>query len=97
MKEKIKFFLAITMTISILVGGFIAMVIVVKADSRRLPEFDNGRFEIVEQVDIQDYTEWYVIVDRQTGVEYLFIYAGGVRSISPLYNADGTVSIRGGK
>lgn len=94
MKNQIMGFFAISLIIAILIGGFVAMSIVFKADQMVSPVFDEGRFEVVEHVETQDYTEWYIVVDTETGVEYIFIYAGGVRTVCPLYNSDGTVRVR---
>lgn len=52
----------------------------------------NERFEVVykEGSSIKDGGMKQLLVDRETGVTYLFVRSGYAAGITPLLNADGT-------
>lgn len=51
------------------------------------------RFVVVQQDDQQLSGKYYILADRETGVQYLYICSGYGRGITPILNADGTPQI----
>ena len=77
-----------------LVIGFVISIIMVGCGQTQEPtKEDDSRFIITSET-YKDSIYYITIKDKQTGVEYLTISTnrndGGV-SVSPLYNADGTL------
>lgn len=63
-----------------------------QAQKQESTKQNNSRFTQKEKHEISSYN-YRVIVDKETGVEYLVVdYGhGGEVSVTPLYNADGTL------
>lgn len=53
---------------------------------------DRSRFIYVDK-DVVDNTTFYVMVDRVTNVMYLAVWDNGIKSLTPLYNEDGSLII----
>ena len=53
-------------------------------------------FRIVESGQMTDGGDYYVIVDDNTGVLYLYVFNGFGAAITPLINADGTPKLLSG-
>lgn len=47
------------------------------------------RFDIKEKEDLSFITEAVVIVDKETGVNYLFVHRGNGGGLTPLIDAEG--------
>lgn len=47
------------------------------------------RFDIKEKIDVSFLTDAMVIVDKETGVNYLYVCRGYGGGLTPLLNADG--------
>lgn len=54
-----------------------------------------GRFKIIEEWS-GDYTDYYVVCERETKVMYFIMRGRYMSGITPLYNADGTLQIYDG-
>ena len=54
---------------------------------------DNPSYSISieQQTSDFDFLEIYKLVDKETGVEYLLVKKGVHQSLTPMYNADGTL------
>lgn len=54
---------------------------------------DDGRFAVVAEEGIRYTNNYAIILDTETGVQYIWIKPYGKNGVAfPLYNADGTVS-----
>ena len=51
----------------------------------------SSSISIEQQTSDFDFLEIYKLVDKETGVEYLLVKKGVHQSLTPMYNADGTI------
>ena len=51
----------------------------------------SSSISIEQQTSDFDFLEIYKLVDKETGVEYLLVKKGVHQSLTPMYNADGTL------
>lgn len=62
-------------------------------DAKTVESSDTGRFAIANGGNTTYTNDYSIIVDTETGVQYVWIYKGSQIGVAfPLYNADGTVS-----
>lgn len=50
---------------------------------------DNDRFEILEKQHVSMTKEFFIVRDKQTGVQYLFVQAGYAGGLTPLIDREG--------
>lgn len=82
--------------ISILTIIIIALlVIVLTACDNAVASIPNS-FYSIESGKVDDITYYDVIVDSETGVEYIYISAGYKAGVTPRYNADGSLCVYNG-
>ena len=57
----------------------------------------DGEFTITDSEIVDKLKFVYILTDKATGVEYIVFYRTSGASMSPRYNADGTLKIKGDK
>lgn len=62
-------------------------------DAQKVESSDEGRFAIANGNETEYTNDYAIIVDTETGVQYVSICYGRNYAVAfPLYNADGTIS-----
>lgn len=68
------------------------LVIVLTSCDNTVASIPNS-FYPIESGDIDNITHYNVLVDSETGVEYIYIHANYKAAMTPRYNDDGTLYI----
>lgn len=84
--------------LGILAVAFMVLLIILAAGDLQgcsKPTIDdpNARFRIVDRQIAMNDGDFYDIVDRETGVHYLYVNCGYGAGLSPMYGHDGRVLI----